>query len=249
MALPGGRRAGIAVAILIAIVALGSLLLVMRDGGDSGLIAARPDDNPFYLEGTIIVLGVAPANGTRPQESKSLLQWWYQRPGVWRWQLDFEPAEGDAFTILGVADSKNSYVYKSDSNTYTRVSLKAYATPSLPVSVLLGPIDVDQLRQNWEAQNTAVRGGGNSRYMNREAQVIEYSPTWRTSGPAGDSSGGIGRIWVDSESGIVVRSLVDGGPTSQYVDGRVTVLELQPKFDAATFRFDTPSGARHVEEN
>jgi outer membrane lipoprotein-sorting protein len=248
MALPGGRGAAIAVAILIALLALASLVLT-RDANGPASISARPDDNPFYLEGTVIVLGVAPANQSRPQESKSSLQWWYQRPGVWRWQLDVEPAEDEPTTILGVADGKNSYLYKSDSNTFTRVSLKDYSTPSLPVSVLLGPLDLANLIQIWESQNTSVRGGGNSRYMNRDAQVIEYSPTWRATGPAGDSSGGIGRIWIDSETGLVVRNLVDGGPTSQYLDARVTLLELQPRFEPALFRFDTPSGARQVEEN
>ena len=248
MALPGGRRTAIAVAILAAVLALAALLLT-HDSGAPGSIAARPDDNPFYLEGTVVVLGVAPPNGGRPEESNSSLQWWYQRPGVWRWQLDVEPAEHDPTTILGVADGKNSYLYKSDSNTYTRVSLKDYSSPSLPVSVLLGPIDLAQLVQRWEAQDTTVRGGGAGRYLNRDAQVIEYSPTWRASGPGGDSSGGIGRIWIDSDSGLIVRNLVDGGPTSQYVDARVTVLELQPRFEPATFRFDAPSGARQVTEN
>jgi outer membrane lipoprotein-sorting protein len=249
MALPGGRRAAIAVAMLIAILALGALLLVIRHAGDSGSITARPGDNPFYLEASVVVLGVAPGSGSRPEESRSSLQWWYQRPGVWRWQLEVEPAEDEPVTILGVADGKDSYLYKSDSNTYTRVSLKDYSTPSLPVSVLLGPIDLPLLIQRWETQDTTVRGGSSGRYLNRDAQVIEYSPTWRATGPSGDSSGGIGRIWIDNESGLIVRNLVDGGSTSQYVDARVTLLELQPKFEPAIFRFDAPSGSRQVQEN
>ena len=232
----------------LAMAALGliALVLLSRSSGDT-LLTPGEEDNRFYLEATIVVLGPVSADGARPEESNSTVQWWYVRPGVWRWQLDVESPTEDPRTLLGVADAKDVWTYESVDNTYTRVSLKTNPYPGLPLSLFLGPLDVDELVARWESSDISVRSGGSNRFMGRDAQVLEYSPTWRSSESGVDRSGGIGRIWIDDETGLIVRNLVDGGASNQYMDGRVTLLELEPHFDVNTFHFEVPNGATRVE--
>lgn len=243
----GGKRAAIGVAILIAALSFGALILIQKGDGAKP-VKAHAADNPFYIEASIVVLGAPSGNNARPEQSTSSLQWWYQRPGVWHWQLDTQPTGGgDPITVLSVADGKFAYLYNSDSNSYTRVPVSKYVAAGLPVDFILGPVDINQLTANWEATNTTVSNGGNSQYMGRDAHVLQYSPTWHSSGAGGDKRGGIGRIWIDDDSGLVMRNLVDGGPTSDYTDARVTMLNLEPKFDSAVFSFDAPEGAELVK--
>ncbi len=244
----GGKKAAIVVAVVIAALSLGALVWIRSQPEDlTKSLANQRAENPFYIEGTVTVLAPADSpTAPRPEQSKSSLQWWYEGPGLWHWQID-TTSNDEVVTTMSVADGHFAYVYSSDSNTYTRVAVKKYVAEDPPVDFILGAVDVNQLVANWEAQNTTVRNGGNSPYMGRDAQVLEYSPTWRSTGAGGDKQGGIGRIWVDSETDIVLRNLVDGGPTSTYTDARVTTLQLNPRYDAAVFRFDPPNGATLVK--
>jgi outer membrane lipoprotein-sorting protein len=151
-------------------------------------------------------------------------------------------------TYIGVADAQNVYLYESESNTYRKLKLAEYPRSALPASVYLGPVDVNALVQDWQGQGLTVQSGGNSRQLGRDAAVIEYAPTWRASGSAGASSGGVGRIWVDDETGLVTRNLVDNGPAQEYVDAQVTKLDLEPQLGRALFRFEPPAGAQQVSD-
>jgi outer membrane lipoprotein-sorting protein len=239
--LPGGRRAAGPIALVLAL--LGLAALVWLSGSDEKLPANEASGPPFYLEADIVVLGPAGANGVRPEQSTSTVQWWYARPGVWRWQMDVESPTEDPKTLIGVADGKDVWMYESLENTYTKVSLRSNPFAGLPASVFLGPLDANKLVDDWEASGLTVRSGGSNRYMNRDAQVLEYSPTWRSSDALGERSGGIGRVWVDDETGLILRSLIDGGSANEYIEGHVTLLDLEPRFDRGTFDFEAPPGA------
>jgi outer membrane lipoprotein-sorting protein len=245
-AILGGRRA--AAGLVVGIAALGLVVYLLLGAGSEVSLAPGPDDTSFYLEAEVVVLGPA-SDGIRAEEAYSTLQWWYVRRSLWRWRIDTDDGQEEPRTLIGVADGKYVWVHDSDTATYTRVSIKDRPSSELPSSVLLGAVDIAALTERWQAQGVNLNSGGAGRHLGREAQVIEYSPTWRSGGSGGELSGGIGRIWIDDETGLVLRNLVDGGVAYEYLDARVTLLELSPRVDRGMFRFEAPEGSNRVDAN
>jgi outer membrane lipoprotein-sorting protein len=247
-AMPGGPRAAAAIALAIAVACVGVLLLLGRGSGGESRLVLTADDLPFYMEATVVVFSPPEGAAERSLEADSSVQWWYIRPSFWRWQIDTETtAEEEPQRLVGVADGRYAWVHDETTATYTRVSVKDGPSALLPGDVLLGPVDTAALSDRWQAQGVSVRSGGSGTYLGRATQVLEYSPTWSTGSGAAERSGGIGRLWVDAESGLVLRHVVDGGVANQYIDARVTLLELQPRVDRALFRFIVPEGSTRVD--
>jgi hypothetical protein len=94
---------------------------------------------------------------------------------------------------------------------------------------------------------------GFEEYLGRDAALLDYRPTWRaasTTAPPGDpnarreeSSGGVGRMWVDLDRMFILRHEIDGGSNRQYVVVKVTLVDFGPTFEEGQFEFVAPVGA------
>jgi outer membrane lipoprotein-sorting protein len=159
-----------------------------------------------------------------------------------------EPAR----TLIAVGDGSTAWLYDSSSNTYRKTDVKDFPgnePPTLPISVYIGPLSLSlsELTERWQERGISVDRRDNERILGFDTTLVDYGPTWHGSGSGGETSGGIGSIWVDEKNQFALRSVVDGGPGFEYVDARVTKLERPPRALVNLFRFEPPAGSREEQ--
>lgn len=231
----------------------GTVVLLALGGGDS----QRPADS-FYLEAMVLVEGNEP-HGT----TETRIRWWFRDPHHYRYQLVVTPGDAAATTYIVVADGEYLWRDSSDQPAYHRDALSELppgAAVSLPISILLGPAPAptmgDLLRELLSRGDPErrherfARVVGKERVLGVETQVVEFGPTWHSSGGSADASGnrqtfeesgGSARIWVDVERMFILRYEEDVGDQGR---ARADVVDLKygARIDDGVFRFEPPPG-------
>jgi len=220
-----------------------------------------PAPDSFYLEATITVID--DRDGVAHSEVTTRLRWRSESTERWYWEVDQSGA--DAFTEAGMfslSDGETVWFYDGASNTYQRTEPFALptefvATP-FPSLVQFGPTNrstLDELAGEMLLRDPELEVvvPGFEEYLGRDAALLDYRPTWRaasTTAPPGDpnarreeSSGGVGRMWVDLDRMFILRHEIDGGSNRQYVVVKVTLVDFGPTFEEGQFEFVAPVGA------
>src|SRR5690606_9299459 len=208
--------------------------------------AAAGELRSFYLEASVDV------EDERRPEALTHLRWWYQAPDLVRAEFEVvEPADEVGTSVL-VWDGEQRWFYTHREGTHSASAqppLPEGMHPPLPISTLLGPVPaddieavLDEIAEDWHLVGTEV-------LLGREVQVYEWGPTWTSSGPDGERSGGTARVAVDTERGMILRSDVDGtdGGGQSYV-AEVTRLDWNAAVPASRFEFTPPPGSQPADE-
>ncbi|MDA1010563.1 MAG: hypothetical protein O2888_03710 [Chloroflexi bacterium] len=245
---PGAKRA--------AIPSLVASVLFLALACDSDVPAPiDAGEGAFYLEARI---EVSPGGPDLAQPSLlpavSVLRWWHLDDRHYRHEIESVDTlvQEDAFVIVAdgaqqaVSDPRVGIVY---ADPLPDAAVPFGARP--PISVLLGPLPagsldefIDQRREGMET----VERAGTAEVMGRAVEVVEFGPIWSESDSRGDGvsverSGGLGRIYVDTGLGMVLRYEVVGNEgRGQDVHAEVTLLDLEPEFTTATFAIEGAAG-------
>jgi hypothetical protein len=89
---------------------------------------------------------------------------------------------------------------------------------------------------------TWARLGGADRVLGYDVSVIEYGPTWLNS--QSNTSGGVGRIWIDPTRMFVLRSTAEGNDGSEAMRIEATKLEFDASGPSSLFEISLPDGTQ-----
>lgn len=224
----------------------------------------------FYLEARVSVDSSAmePDGSPRALSSQPLVtevRWWQQDQRHYRHEFDQPESLIQWPPQLSVADGDEVTWYDPENGSYSRFDLPDDAAgfggyPSF--SGFFGPLpaaNIDQFVDLWGQNVERVERVGTDEVEGRTVEVVEYGPTWTTSGESGsaagspttrtEDSGGVGRLYIDEAIGFIVRHEVDGEDGQQSFTVDVTLLDLDPEFGDDLFSAELPDEAVLEEQN
>ncbi|MGK2965426.1 MAG: LolA family protein [Tepidiformaceae bacterium] len=245
-------------AALVPIVIAFALVLVA-----AGWWLSRDDDDDypdsFYIEVALTVLDESATIGTTlpPDESEltqSLVRYWYRDSSHVRVEIEaIAPGSvGPVFVVVLEDDQIASY--DPETNTFQRGPFPTEGRPDdlpwLPfTSALVGPAPgrteaglLEFLRER-AGDDGYVEVLGEDTVLGRTVTIIEFAPTGMEQTNDEPPQGvGVGRLWFDPQSGLVLKAELDAGSLAQYT-AEVRELRLPDDPPDSTFEFTPPPGA------
>ncbi len=230
------RRAALALAGGLALAAAVAVVVLLDPGARA---TPRAAGAPFYLE-----MG-------------STFRWWYQSNDRWRWEVGSAAPVGARTYVddgttewTSVAGGVPAYTCVPAQTSARTIRAPAFLLPIGPVAAP----NVRSLIDHWPAAAGALRVVGHDRMLGRAVDVLEYRATADVGlvhgpppGPHLVVGSGVGRLWVDPETMVILRARfdpADGGPS---LSETVTRFEQGVAIDPALFASPVPAGATVAE--
>ena len=239
--------------VMVAAVVVGALWLL---GGRPGVTDEEATSLNFYVEAQATVIqrsNVRLSAGIPDRPIVTTLRWWYAaKLDRWRWEIESTGTSLLGSSLIAVFDGRELWQYDGRSDTYTRTTPPPYPDGTIPLPTALslpfGPSNTataEEFIALFGRVAEYITVTGNERVLGRDATVIEYGPTWRTSDGSGlQRSGGTGRLWLDAERQFILRHVTDGGDVAQSAEITVTTIEYGRPIPAERVVFVPPPGAR-----
>ncbi len=241
---------------------LGATFSIMTACGSAAVINTDEiTPNPpraYYLEATIEVAASEPENGPSlfPSDGPvlSTLKLWAGDGAEFRQEIVTKSPAYLSGQNLSVSDGSETFQYDSNLNQYRRsTALPGGMAPISFSSVLIGPIPGGTLN-NWTAslkQSTPrfeIRLVRSEDLLGRRVGLYEFSDVGALLDAEGTiATGSTGRLWLDHETGFVLR--YESSPIGQSVVAEVTRLDIEPDIGPELFVFDPPEGAERLVDN
>lgn len=163
----------------------------------------------------------------------------------------------DALDTLVLLDGKS--LHSSDGKAYQIVPL-ALLSPAGAAGPWQGPEGVGLPRASTpeelvrQLSSPSLDGSGfpvpraalagEDMMFGRKVAVIEFGPTW-VNGEF-HTSGGTGRMWMDLESGIILKVTREGNDGSEMARAEVTRFDWEPAMPASVFKAHPPADAQTI---
>ena len=261
------RNAAIAGAVAV-LAALAGAFLAMTVGGGDGAAGGerRGEETAFYTEVTATVVDLdgprALVDGITSGDHVTRVGWWSADARHWRTEIELVEPALESGMLVNVADGTQIWSHQQGSGTYVRYPLPdggaGSALPLMGVSALIGPAGaatIEEIADEFRTRGAEVTVSEPD--TGSALRVIEYGPLWHGSssevGPSAtatetttETSGGVGRMTVDTEHMWIVRHELAGGAGHQSALLEVTNVRRGEHIDDRQFRFDLPAGASEL---
>ena len=248
----------------IAAAGLGGLVFwLVLAGGTGSAPVLPPVPGSFHIEGTYFERREMVAWQLQPlaeADHGTFASWYYDDTHLRNERTNLAPRL-DAIGTLVLLDGTNLHAWDSDG--YQLVPFRLLPPGQLkgpwpgPVGVGEGSAKTPEELVRWLSSSSSSSSGssgfpvphaavsGEDTLLGRKTAVIEFGPTW-VNGES-QTSGGTGRIWMDIDSGIVLKVTKEGNDGSEMAHAEVTTFEWEPPIKASIFTAQPPPGVKTVD--
>ena len=258
--LAGRTIAAVAVVGLLALGALGGLLVTRADSGGETARGGAASWTVRAEHRAVIRLDEAPTIGSGTYaETRSTVRIWFAPGSGWRMEVESAGAHARGLRIYG-ADGTTAWAFDPATSRYSlQPSTPASMDPRTGLAVMMGTALTDDLDAALAAlrrlPNATVTEEGEESVAGRRAAIVRVEPLscWESS--EASTSGqtrqqrrceGYSRSWLDAATGWVLKSEADNGRGGGFTWETPTV-EFDVPIEPELYQFTPPAGAIQVD--